>query len=190
MILPYLFSFAATFGLNVIPFFAPATWTVLSFISLNYNLNFIYLSLIGVFAATGGRIVLAKLSRTIVRQKFLSQKTRDNIDSIKFALQKHSALTFAIFLFYAFSPIPTNQLFISYGLTDLPLRKLVVPFFIGRLVSYLGLTFIVTRSVRAIMPTDGINSYFGAYFIIVQLLTILVVYLFTKIEWRKLLNTK
>ena len=46
-------------------------------------------------------------------------------------------LTFGAFLFYAFTPLPSNYLFIAYGLTALPLIRIALPFLLDRFVSYL-----------------------------------------------------
>ena len=42
----------------------------------------------------------------------------------------------SVFLFYALSPLPSNFLFIAYGLTGLPLLRIALPFFIGRTATY------------------------------------------------------
>lgn len=175
--------------LNFIPFFMPATWTVLSFIAANYKVSLILLVLIGTVAATCGRVILARSAHLILRQRFLSDKTRENIDSIKSHVEKHKGLTVALFLFYAFSPLPTNYIFISYGLTNLPLRYLVVPFFFGRLVSYTALVY-STHWIINRYAADLTGSMVSSYFIATQILTILAVYLFTKINWRDLFNKK
>ena len=58
------------------------------------------MALIGACAAAVGRFVLAKLSRVIIRQRLLREQTRDNIDTIKIALELHRTLTFGAFLIY------------------------------------------------------------------------------------------
>src|SRR5205085_520842 len=93
------------------------------------------------------------------------------------------------FLIYAFSPFPSNQLFISYGLTTMPLRKLVIPFFFGRLLSYSLLTFSVNR-ISEHFTRASLGHIFGTYFIIVQILTIGTLYIFTKIDWHKVFTRK
>jgi hypothetical protein len=65
------------FVLNVIPIFAPPTWTVLSFIAITYESNIIVLAIVGAVAATLGRLTLAKLSRVIVRQKFPRRRHKE-----------------------------------------------------------------------------------------------------------------
>lgn len=130
------------FAVNIIPFFMPATWTVLVFIAIRYHVSLLPMVIVGATSAMVGRIILAKLSRMIVRQRFLSEKTRNNIDDIKNHLEKRRGLTFSIFLFYAFSPLPSNQLFIAYGLTNMGLKLVAIPFFLGRILSYFILTFL------------------------------------------------
>src|SRR6516165_2890820 len=112
--------FLLVFLLNVTPAFAPPTWVTLSFIGFSMpHVSVAALSLIGAAAATVGRVTLAKLSRAIVRGKFLDAPTRANIDAIKDGLGQRRAFTFGMFLAYAFSPLPSNYLFIAYGLTTL-----------------------------------------------------------------------
>ncbi len=189
MILALIFLFIFVF--NLVPAFAPPTWAVLSYIEVVYHLNFFILALIGAIAATLGRLVLAKLSKIIVRDRFLSKQTIKNLDSIKEQLQNRQKLTVGIFLFYAFSPLPSNQLFLAYGLTDLDLSVVALPFFIGRFISYLF--WIVTAAgveqrVAATTLTSG--AFFRFYFILMQILTLITVYIFTKIDWRILIVQK
>jgi hypothetical protein len=75
--------FAIVFVLNVVPAFAPFTWTVLSFIAIRYQVNVLILSIVGAVAATAGRLALARLSKWLIRQKLLAKRTRDNIDELR-----------------------------------------------------------------------------------------------------------
>jgi membrane protein YqaA with SNARE-associated domain len=129
--------FIVVFVLNVLPAFAPPIWTTMSFIGLAIpNVDVLLLASAAATAATCGRIVLAKLSRGIVRQRLLSDQSRRNVDAIKTAIENQRAVTIGTFLGYSLSPLPSNYLFIAYGLTSLPIAFLSVPFFIGRFVSY------------------------------------------------------
>src|SRR6516162_7633168 len=83
------------------------------------TLTFYYLPL-SATAATCGRIVLAKLSRALVRQKLLTDRSRRNVDAIKIGIENQRAMTVGTFLGYSLSPLPSNYLFIAYGLTSLP----------------------------------------------------------------------
>jgi hypothetical protein len=184
--------FIVVFILNVIPAFAPPTWITLSFIGFSApDISVVLLALTGAAAATTGRLVLAKLSRVIVRGRFLSEPIRENVNAIKIGLENHRAFTFGMFLAYAFSPLPSNYLFIAYGLTTLRLRLVALPFFIGRLVSY---SFWVTTasSIGHRMEMDSFESasYVGVYFILSQFLLVPTIYLFARIDWRVALEER
>ena len=194
-ILHYLLDFLIIFGiiflLNVIPAFAPPTWTALSYIAIRYNHNILLLALVGAIAATLGRLVLAKLSDVIVRQKFLSDSTKRNVEEIKVQLENNQKLTFGIFLFYAFSPLPSNHLFIAYGLTGLNLNLIAIPFFMGRIVSYTFWAYSANSVARLLAAEKiGTGSFFSVYFILTQLFTLFLVYVFTMIDWRALFTEK
>lgn len=184
--------FVFVLALNVIPIFAPPTWLVLSAIAVYYNINnILFLAFTGAVAATLGRLILAKVSNKIIRGKLLGEQSKKNVDDIKKHLEKRRTLTFGIFLFYAFSPLPSSQLFIAYGLTNLPLKSIALPFFLGRLTSYTILSFTaseVTRRIAYQFITTG--SFLGFYFVISQLVTIVTIYLFVKIDWHALFTEK
>lgn len=184
--------FLVVYLLNLIPAFAPPTWMVFSFIGFQYApVNVTALALTGGLAATLGRLTLAKMSRTIIRQKFLSDDTKRNIDAIREGIQDKRKITFSVFLFYAFSPLPSNYLFIAYGLTALELKLIAVPFFIGRSVSYAFWGHASSAVARRIsFDSSGVFSYLSVYFVVSQTLLLLVVYMFTRIDWRALISQK
>ncbi len=166
--------FIVVFALNVLPAFAPPTWTTMSFVGFAIpNNNFVLLSFVAAIAATSGRVVLANFSRALVRRRLLSDESRRNVDAIRIGIERRPALTFGTFLGYALSPLPSNYLFIAYGLTSLPISFLSLPFFVGRLASY---AFWI-RTASAVgdwldADVDWFKSapYFVAYYLISQLL--------------------
>jgi len=181
----YLYAFIGIIVFNAIPFFMPATWAVLSFIAATHSVNLFLLAIIAAIAASIGRILLALFSRDIIRSRFLSDKSRQNIDSLKNIIGKHEGTAVGLFLLYAFGPLPTNYLFIAYGLTTMQLRYLVLPFFIGRLASYTFWIYVGTELGDIVLH----NSLFSGYFIATQIVTILLVYGFTKVDWKKLVGS-
>ncbi len=189
MILIYIFLVILVF--NLVPAFTPPTWMILSYIQITYHPNFLELALMGAIAATIGRLLLAKLADVIVRDRFLSQHTIANLNVLKEKLQGRRRLTFSIFLFYAFSPLPSNQLFLAYGLTHLDISLVALPFLIGRFTSYLF--WIITASTVAHTLASKLllgGGFIKSYFLIVQTLTLVLVYVFTKIDWRILFEKK
>jgi len=183
--------FAVVFSLNVLPAFAPPTWTVLSFIAIRYDLNIILIAVTGAIAATLGRVTLAKLANVLVRRRLLSEAQKKNVDAIKTQLEGRRRLTFAIFLFYAFSPLPSNHLFIAYGLTAKRLKEIAIPFLLGRLVSYAFWAFTASRAAERLEYEAIISKRFATwYFILSQLFGLLVIYLFTRVDWHRLFTEK
>jgi hypothetical protein len=115
----------------------------------------------------------------------------ENIDVIKERLEGRQKLTFSVFLLYAFTPLPSNYLFIAYGLTAMELKLIAIPFFLGRSVSYSFWAIIASAVARRISFefTEGL-SYLSVYFVVSQFLLLSIVYAFTRIDWRALFNEK
>ena len=177
--------FIIVFVLNLLPAFAPPTWMAMSFIGLTIpEINLIWIALVAATSATCGRIVLAKLSHLLVRQRLLSEQTRQNVDAIRSAIENRPVITFGTFFGYSISPLPSNYLFIAYGLTSLPIVLVALPFFVGRLVSY-GFWLKTTSVVSDQLDLDWFESahYFVGYFLISQLLLVPIIYCFTRIDW-------
>ncbi len=187
-----LLLFLLVFLLNVIPAFAPPTWVVFSFLGFRFPDHMgVAFAVVGALAATLGRFTLAKGSHLIVRRHFLSEEARQNVDTIKEQLGKRKKFTFGLLLFYAFTPLPSNYLFIAYGLTTMELKLITIPFFIGRSVSYSFWTFTASTVARRITLEDTeALSYLGAYFIASQVLLLSMVCAFTRIDWRMLITEK
>ena len=184
--------FLISYLLNVLPAFAPPTWMVFSFIGLRYPaLNVILLALVGAIAATLGRVTLAKMSHMVIRQKMMSQGSRENVDVIRDRLERKRRVTFGISLFYAFTPFPSNYLFIAYGLTGSSLALIALPFFIGRCVSYSFWGFTSSAFLRRLLP-EATNAipYVSLYFVVSQVALLYLVYIFTKIDWRVLFDER
>jgi hypothetical protein len=183
--------FLVVFALNVMPAFAPPTWAVVSFIAMRFSSNIVVLAVLAAVAATLGRLLLAKLSTVILRQKFLGEGTRRNIDVVRERLERKTKLTSGLFLFYAFSPLPSNHLFIAYGLTALRLKLIAFPFLLGRTVSYAFWAF-TASGVASMFSGESVKtgSFFSLYFIATQIFGLLTIWAFTRIDWQKLFEEK
>lgn len=184
--------FLLVYLLNLIPAFAPPTWMVFSFIGFRYpEHQGTLLALAGACAATLGRVTLAKLSHVIVRRRFLSEGTRANIDAIREHLERRRKLTFSVFLFYALTPLPSNYLFIAYGLTGMGLPLIALPFFLGRLASYRLWSLTASTVARNVnFESTEALPYLSAYFVVSQILLLLLIYAFTKVDWRRMFTER
>ncbi|WER44660.1 hypothetical protein CupriaWKF_09905 [Cupriavidus sp. WKF15] len=178
------------FGLNLMPAFAPPTWMVMSWIGFSLpEANPALLALAAACAATAGRLVLAQMAFTLVRQRWMREDDRRNIDVVGQWLGRRKSMTVGFMLAYAFSPFPSNYLFIAYGLTGMRLWMIGLPFFAGRFISYFLWTHLAQVGSRY-LDTDLDGAYFGLYFVLSQLLLLAVVYLFTRVDWVCLLHER
>lgn len=178
--------FAIIFVLNSLPAFAPPTWMVLSAIGLSSpDRNPWLIALVAATAATAGRLVLAKLAYILVRQRWLSARTKENIDLVKDRLERQRAMTFGAVLAYTCSPLPSNSLFIAYGLTSLPLAPVAAAAFVGRFMTY-SIWMVIAMDVAHTVVFDqgSVMAYFGGYFVLTQVFLLALVVLFTKLDWR------
>jgi len=184
--------FATIFALNVVPAFAPPTWMVMSWVGFTQpDANPVLLALIAACAATAGRLVLARLASALVRNRWMRDSDRRNIDVVKAWLERRKGLTIGLVLAYAFSPFPSNYLFIAFGLTGMKLWLIGLPFFVGRLVSHLTWTHLAQFGARYLDAETGLDGlYLGTYFVLSQLIFLAAVYLFTRVDWVCLANEK
>ena len=114
----------------------PPSWIILtSFYLLDPTLNIILLAMVGATGATIGRLVLKKISGLF--RKFVSGEQKDNLDIIGGYLnQKKYGYVVASFLFGA-TPLPSNMLFITYGLMRAKSIGIYIGFWFGRMISYI-----------------------------------------------------
>lgn len=184
--------FVTIFLLNVVPAFAPPTWMVMSWIGFSQpDANPALLAGVAACAATAGRLVLARLSCMLVRNRWMREADRQNIDVIRALLEDRKGMTVGLVFAYAFSPFPSNFVFIAYGLTSMRLWLIGLPFFVGRWVSYLTWTHIAQIGARYLDEESEIDgAYMGIYFVLSQALFLALVYGFAKIDWRYFLQAK
>ena len=132
----YFGIFLILIGVNASPILMPPSWIVLtSFYLLDPTLNIILLAVVGATGATIGRFFLKKISGLF--RKFVGEEQKSNLDMIGsyFNKKKHGYLI-ASFLFGA-TPLPSNILFITYGLMRAKSVGIYVGFWIGRSISYI-----------------------------------------------------
>ena len=171
--------------LNSLPAFAPPTWMLLSFFGLRFpDANPWWVALVAASAATAGRTLLAYFAQRIFDTRWFPESTRANLVSVAEAIRRRRATSSVAFLLFAFSPFPSNALFLAYGLSRAPLPLLAVPFFAGRFVSY------VVAFKGAAVVADQLDIEISGrasvlYFVVSQLASISLVYVFARIDWRR-----
>ncbi|HYF04774.1 MAG TPA: hypothetical protein VEA59_01235 [Patescibacteria group bacterium] len=187
----YTSIFAIIYLLNLLPAFAPPTWQVVSLSVLSRPVLLPLLVVIAATAATLGRASLAMLSSRLIYSRFLNDTSINNINQVRGWLLQHANISGTMFLFYAFSPLPSNNLFIAYGLTNLPIGKIAIPFFIGRIVSY-SFWAVSFNSLGSILINEQTSRYelFGGYFVVTQIFNLLLVYGFVKLDWSSFIHRR
>ena len=132
----YLGIFFALIGVNMSPILMPPSWIVLtSFYLLDPTLNIIFLAMVGATGATIGRYFLKKISGLF--RKFVGAEQKSNLDMIGDYLNKKKyGYLITSFLFGA-TPLPSNVLFITYGLMRAKSVSIYIGFWFGRTISYI-----------------------------------------------------
>ncbi len=184
--------FLLVFLLNLIPAFAPPTWAALSAFSLaTPNADPFGLALTAAAAAASGRMTLAKLSRIVLRGRWLSEDSKKNVDQIRTRIEANRAVSAAGLALFALSPLPSNHLFIAYGLTSLNVLFAAIPFFFGRFASYYFWIYAAGLAGRKLdLDIDDAGLGFGAYFLATQLLIVPSIYLFVRLDWSALFRER
>ncbi len=132
----YFGIFLVLIGINASPILMPPSWIVLtSFYLLDPTLNIVLLAVVGATGATLGRFFLKRISGLF--RKFVGEEQKSNLDMIgNYLNKKKYGYLITSFLFGA-TPLPSNILFITYGLMRAKSASIYVGFWIGRTISYI-----------------------------------------------------
>jgi membrane protein YqaA with SNARE-associated domain len=132
----YFGIFIALIAVNASPILMPPSWIILtSFYLLDPTLNVVILAMVGATGATLGRFILKRIS--VIFRRFVAEEQKTNLDVIgNYLNQKKYGYLIASFLFGA-TPLPSNMLFIAYGLMRAKSMGIYVGFWFGRTISYI-----------------------------------------------------
>lgn len=136
----YFGVFLVLIGINVSPILMPPSWIILtSFYLLDPTLNVVILAMVGATGATLGRFVLKQIS--VLFRRFVAEEQKTNLDVIgDYLNRKKYGYMIASFLFGA-TPLPSNMLFIAYGLMRAKSLGIYVGFWFGRTISYVVMIY-------------------------------------------------
>ena len=170
-------------GLNTAPLLMPPTWIVLSsFYALDPTLDPLSLALVGATGATIGRFFLKSMSKFF--RGLVGKEQKSNLDAIgEFLNRKKFGYILTSFLFAA-TPLPSNMLFVAYGMMRAKSIGLYVGFWFGRIISYY-IMITISKAVLTPFLTLFEDRYIGI--LVADGLGIGVVILFTCIDWKVLL---
>jgi hypothetical protein len=179
----YFGIFLLLIGINAAPILMPPTWIVLSsFFALDSSLDPLLLALVGATGATIGRLILKNLSSFF--RRFIGKEQESNLDAIgNFLNKKKFGYTLTSFLFAA-TPLPSNMLFVAYGMMKAKSIGLYIGFWCGRLVSYY---IMITISEAVLVPFLQLFEDRVIGIIVADIVGIGSVIFFTCINWQALL---
>jgi len=184
--LSYFGIFLVLIGVNASPILMPPSWIILtSFYLLDPNLNIILLSIVGATGATIGRFFLKKISGLF--RKFVGEEQKSNLDIIgDYLNRKKFGFLIASFLFGA-TPLPSNILFITYGLMRVKSVGIYIGFWFGRVLSYIIMIYFGNAVLKPFIEIfeDRLTGI-----LLVDLAGIVVIIFFASINWSLLITKR
>ena len=179
----YLGIFFLLIAVNAAPILMPPTWIILSsFFALDASLDPFLLAIVGATGATIGRFFLKYISGFF--RRFVGKEQESNLDAIgNFLNKKKFGYTLTSFLFAA-TPLPSNMLFVAFGMMSPKRIGLYIGFWCGRLVSYY---IMITISEAVLAPLLQLFEDRIIGIIVADIVGIGSVIFFTCINWQVLL---
>ena len=171
---------------NAAPLLMPPTWIILaSFYAIDSSYDPLILALVGATGATLGRFILKQVA-TVFR-RFVQKEQKSNLDAVgNFLNKKKFGYILTSFLFAA-TTLPSNMLFVTYGLLKAKSIGLYIGFWVGRVASYY-----LMISISNIVLTPFVELFEERYIgiLIADALGISVIVFFTCINWTLLLSQR
>ncbi len=184
--LSYFGIFLVLIGVNASPILMPPSWIILtSFYLLDPNLNIVLLSIVGATGATIGRFFLKKISGLF--RKFVGEEQKSNLDIIgDYLNRKKFGYLIASFLFGA-TPLPSNMLFITYGLMRAKSVGIYIGFWFGRVLSYIIMIYFGNAVLKPFIEIfeDRLTGI-----LLVDLVGVVVIIFFASINWSLLITKR
>jgi len=182
----YLGIFFLLILVNAAPLLMPPTWIILaSFYAIDSSYDPLVLALVGATGATLGRFILKQVAS--IFRRFVQKEQKSNLDAVgNFLNKKKFGYIITSFLFAA-TPLPSNMLFVTYGLLKAKSIGLYVGFWVGRVASYY-----LMISISNIVLTPFVELFEERYIgiLIADGLGISVIIFFTCINWTLLLTQR
>ena len=164
----------------------PPSWIILtSFYLLDPTLNVVLLAMVGATGATIGRFFLKRISGLF--RKFVGEEQKSNLDIIgNYLNQKKYGYVIASFLFAA-TPLPSNVLFITYGLMRAKSIGIYVGFWFGRVISYIIMIYFGNAVLRPFLEMfeDRLTGI-----LLIDGVGIGMIIIFASVNWTVLITEK
>ena len=171
---------------NTSPILMPPTWIILaSFYALDETLSPVFLAVVGATGATAGRFVLLCTSRLF--RKFMSEERKSSLDGIANYLKSKKLGYFTASFLFAATPLPSNMLFIGYGLMKAKSAQIYLGFWLGRVISYYVM---ISISQVVLIPFAKLFEDRLLGIILVDVFSIVMLVFFACINWNMLITQR
>ena len=182
----YFGIFLVLIGVNASPILMPPSWIILtSFYLLDPTLNVVILAMVGATGATIGRFVLKRIS--VLFRRFVAEEQKSNLDVIgDYLNRKKYGYVIASFLFGA-TPLPSNMLFIAYGLMRAKSLGIYVGFWFGRTISYIIMIYFGNAVLTPLLEVFE-NRLTGI--LLIDVAGIGLIFLFASVNWTLLITQR
>ena len=164
------------FTMNVVPVLGPPLWTVVALFVVQWDVPLFPATIASTFAAAGGRIVLALISRRLGRSLIRAQQ--QDVDEIADLLRRHHRRLLPASFIYSIA-LPTSWMFMAAGIVGSPLRGIFLGYWWSRAATD---TFLVlgARTASEQLVRD---AALGPTALAMQAVGILTFVLFLRLPW-------
>ncbi|MGQ0796161.1 MAG: hypothetical protein ACT4N5_08285 [Nitrosopumilaceae archaeon] len=184
--LSYMGIFLLLIAINASPILMPPTWIVLSsFYVIDPTFDILALSIVGATGALIGRIILMYISRFF--RRFIGTERQSNLDLLADYLKKKKYGYFSASFIFALTPLPSNLLFMAYGIMRVKNIALFAGFWIGRAIAYYIMISISTVTLKPFLELFDDNL---VGILVTDIFSIATIVIFACINWNKLITLK
>ena len=184
--LSYLGIFFLLIAMNASPILMPPTWIVLSsFYTIDPSFDILTLSLVGATGALIGRIILMYVSRFF--RRFMGTERKSNLDTLAEYIKKKKYGYFSASFLFAITPLPSNLLFMAYGIMRVKNIAIFAGFWVGRAIAYYVMISISTVTLKPFLELFD-DSLVGV--LVTDISSIIMIVIFACVNWNKLITAK
>lgn len=184
--LSYLGIFLLLVVINASPILMPPNWIVLAtFYTVNPGSNILGLALVGATGSLIGRVILMYISRLF--RKFMGSERKSSLERLEQFIKKRKYGFFSLSFLFSISPLPSNMLFMAYGIMKAKSIGIFLGFWVGRVIVYYVMISISNVTVKPFIELFH-NSLVGI--LVTDIGSLIMIVLFASVNWTKLLTTR
>lgn len=184
MIIVYTICLLIVFITNVVPAFMPSTWIIVCYFYIRFGLNIWILSALSAIFSGLGRYMLAGFSSKL-STRFLNSKSMQNVKFLGDVLKRHPKWTFALSFIWAIAPLPSNPFFIALGLSKVNIKVAILPFIVGRFLTYLFFAF-YSKILYVSLKDSFTDSFTNPINLLIAISGFALILLYVLIDWQYL----